>query len=453
MSHPTAPPGAPGTSDATGPTDLPGDVRHRSDPRLPTYLVAGFGALVAAVALGNAGVAMLGVPFLVLLVLGLRPSDPAAVRGEIRLLKERTVEGDVVEGEIRVDWDGMAEVDVTLAGSRGITPVDPAPTLGWALPYGTGPVTLPFQVRARSWGVHDLGALWVRIRRKDRFTVLERKVAVTPTLRVLPTELRLSRLLKPSEPRAFAGAHLSRTRGHGTDFAELRPYRPGDRLRDLSWGTSARLGTPWVTVHHPERTATVLLVMDTIFSREQRSTEAMARAARAAWAVASAHLRSQDRVGLLAPGRSAAWLMPRSGRRARWMLMEELLAVGRGAEDRSRRRRPRTRVVIPADALVVGVSSLRSQTFVPNLLRYRRSGHATVALVIDTLDLVPEGDGPAEVAARRLWLAQREAERRTLERGGVPTALVTAADGVGPAVLSLRRRMDALLHPTRAAAR
>jgi hypothetical protein len=132
------------------------------------------------------------------------------------------------------------------------------------------------------------------------------------------------------------------------------------------------------------------------------------------------------------------------------MLLDELLSVGRAAEDLSRRRRPRHRAVVPADALIVGVTSLRSQIFVPELLRYRRAGHSTLALVIDTSDLLPAAESRTEAAALRIWIAQREAERHTLERGGIPTALVTADDGVGPAVLTLRRRMAALQQPARA---
>lgn len=427
-------------------------VRRRADPRLPAYLVGGFGALVAAVATGQPALAALGAPFLVLAARGLADREPVAVRGEIRLGSTHAVEGDHIEGEARLDWDGEAEVDVVLAGGRGIRAVDPAPVVGWSLPDGRGPVTLPFRIEAGSWGVHDLGHLWARVRRPGSFTVWERRLAHAPTLRVLPTALRLSRLLKPAEPRAFAGMHLARLRGHGTDFAELRPYQPGDRLRDLSWGTSARLGVPWVRVNHPERTGTVVLVLDASFADEQGEGEGLARAARATWAVAAMHLRAQDRVGLLARGRTAVWLPPRSGRRARWMLLDELLSVGRAAQDPTRRRVHRRRVSLPADALIVGVTGLRSHAFVPSLVHYRRVGHATVVLVIDTSDLLPEPDGPEGEAARRIWFAERALERRTLEQAGIPTALVRGTSGVGAAVLSLRRRMNALLHPTRAAA-
>ena len=105
---------------------------------------------------------------------------------------------------------------------------------------------------------------------------------------------------------------------------------------------------------------------------------------------------------------------------------------------------------VPADALVVGVTSLLGHTFGPDLIRYRRSGHATVALVIDTSDLLPEPKDRVDVAARRLWFADRARERRALERAGIPTALVEGTTGVGAAVLALRRRMNALLQPTRA---
>ena len=426
--------------------------RKRPDPRVPAYWVAGFGALVFSIVTGQHEWAALGAPFVVLVAIGVMDRAPVGIRGHVSVHRDRAVEDDVIEGEAHVDWDGEAEVDVMLVGGRGFKPEDPAPVVGWPLPSGRGPRTLPFKLRARSWGVHDVGALWVRVRRPGSFAVEERMLAPSPTVRVLPTPLRLGRLLKPSEPRAFAGVHLARFRGHGTDFAELRPYRPGDRLRDLSWGTSARLGVPWVRVNHPERTGTVVLLLDTVFSEGEGKREALARAARTTWAVASMHLGAQDRVGIMARGRTSTWLPPRGGRRARWMVLDELLAVGRAAEDLSRRRRPRRHVAVPSDALIVGVTSLRSQTFTPHLLRFRHTGHATVALVIETSDLLPEARSPMDAAVRRIWFGQREAERHLLERSGIPTALVTPTEGVGAAILSLHRRMKAFRPPTRAGA-
>lgn len=415
----------------------------RPDPRLPAYLVAGLGAVVLAIATQRHELVALGAPFIALLALGLRDRRPLNLRGQVTLRTDRATEGDEIDGTIDLEWDGEAEVDVMLAGGRGMEPVEPSPVLGWSLPTGSETKRIAFTLRARAWGVHESGALWVRARRPGSLLTTEVKLAPGPTVRVLPTELRLSRLLKPGEPRAIAGMHTARLRGHGTDFAEMRPYRPGDRLRDLSWGTSARLGIPWVRVNHPERTGTVVILLDAMFSDVQR-TDALARAARAAWAVASMHLRAQDRVGLLARGRTTAWLPPRGGRRARLMVLDELLAVGGAAEDPTLRRYRRTRATIPADALVVGVTSLRSQTFVPELLHHRRVGHTTVALIVDTTDLLPESEDALDEAAKRIRIAQLEAERQALERGGVPTATVTADLGAGAAILALRRKLESL---------
>ncbi|MEZ4423586.1 MAG: DUF58 domain-containing protein [Gemmatimonadota bacterium] len=429
------------------------EARWRADPRLPAYLVAGFGALVAALATGQAVLVALGAPFLVLAALGLSDREPFALAGAVELDALRAVEGGEVAGTVTVEWRGDADVDVLLTGARGVTPVDPAPVLAWSLPAASGPATFRFRLRADAWGVHETGELWVRARRPGSLRMEERKLADAPTLRILPTTLRLSRLLEPTEARASAGMHVARQRGHGTDFAELRPYRPGDRLRDISWATSARLGTPWVRVNHPERTGTVLLLLDVVFGDDAGGNEALARAARAAWAVASAHLQVQDRVGLLATGRTAAWLPPRGGRRARWMLLDALLGVGGAAERQARPRGQRSRVEVPHDALIVGVSTLRSQMFLPPLLHYRRVGHAVAVLVIDTEDLLPDTGDAVDRATRALWRAQRDAERHALVRAGIPTALVTVTDGVGPAVQTLRRRLDALSHPNRAAVR
>lgn len=438
MTTPASP--APGSSTVRAAPSRTG--QWRSDPRLSAYLLAGFGGLVAALATGQPEWAALGAPFLALGAAGLRDVGSRGLGGQVRMDVTRVREGDLVEGQVRVEWQGEAEVDVRLAGWRGLTPVEPEPEVGWGLPAGRGPATLPFRLRAQSWGDHQLGALWVRLRRPGGLIMWEQEVARAPRLRVLPGPLRLKRLLRPAEPRAVAGMHLSRLRGRGTDFAELREYRAGDRMRDLSWSASARLGAPWVMVHHPERTGSVLLLLDGFQGGERARSEALARAARAAWAVASIHLRAQDRVGLLSQGPRPAWLPPQGGQRARWMLLDALLTVGSAVEDRSQRRRLGARVAVPADALVVGITSLRSRAFVGSLLHHRRAGHTTVALVLDTSDLLPDAADRLDQAVRRIWLADRAAVRHGLERGGVPTALVIQASGVAPAIAALQRRTE-----------
>lgn len=418
-----------------GPPDRP--LAERADPRLITYLAAAFVSLIGAMITGRYELVALGAPFAVLAAVGLADRAAPNVRGMIKVDSERVLEGDEIDGEVVLDWDGEAELDVMIASLRGVEPLDPMPVLAWALPRTHGPVALGFRVRAHTWGRHQLGHLWVQARRPGGLLLWEGKVAAGPDLRVLPAPMRLNRVLRPWEPRTVAGVHVSRQRGSGTDFAELRPYVPGDPLRGLSWSASARAGEPWVIVHHPERTGTVLLLLDAFFENDRVSKAAFARAAQAAWAVAAAHLRVQDRVGLMAIGRTTAWMPPRSGRRARWLLLDELLAVGRDTQD-ARYRGRRRRATVPHDALVVGITSLQSSAFIGDLVHHRRAGHTTVALVIDLTDLVPPPGDLVGNAAHRLWRAQLDLERQQLQRSGVPNALVTA-DGVAPAISLLRQ--------------
>jgi uncharacterized protein (DUF58 family) len=407
---------------------------------LIAYLVAGIASLLGAILAGRAELAAVGAPFAALALLGLADRRPPRVRAAVTVAAHRALEGDEIAGTVTVDWDGVAELDIVVDRLPGVAAVEPEPTLGWSLPALTGPVALGFRLRAETWGRHVLGDVHVRARRPNGLVEWEAAVAPGPTVRVLPRPLHLDALLQPSQPRAVAGAHLARVRGPGTDLAELRPYVPGDRLRDLSWAASARTGAPWVIVRHPERTGTVVVLLDASVDDSATGAEGLARAARAAWAVAEVHLRAQDRVGLLTGGRTTTWLPPTAGRRARWMLLDELLGVGGAAEDR-RMSRSRSRVDVPGDALVVAVTTLRSPVFNRQLVHHRRSGRTTAALVIDTADLVPPPADVVDAAAQRLWRAEIAVERHRLERAGVPTALV-AGDAVGPAISSLRRVVD-----------
>ena len=125
-----------------------GDGSIRPDPRLPAYLVAGLGAVVLAITTQRHELVALGAPFIALLTLGLRDRRPLNLRGQVTLRTDRATEGDEIEGTIDLEWDGEAEVDVMLAGGRGMEPVEPSPVLGWSLPTGSETERLPFTLRA-----------------------------------------------------------------------------------------------------------------------------------------------------------------------------------------------------------------------------------------------------------------------------------------------------------------
>jgi uncharacterized protein (DUF58 family) len=70
----------------------------------------------------------------------------------------------------------------------------------------------------------------------------------------LTVRRRLEGLLPGDQPTPAVGA--------GTELAQVRPYRPGDDVRQLDWNATARTGEPHVRVHVAERSVTTWLLID-----------------------------------------------------------------------------------------------------------------------------------------------------------------------------------------------
>jgi len=302
------------------------------DARLLPYAFIAIGGLGGAVFGGQPYLAMLSTPFLVALVLGLRRSGPVRVRTRVRVDRDRIVEGDSLAAHLEVEWDGSFDARLILNRLTGV--VREAGSSTSTARRGVVSLELPIRLQASQWGRHTLGEVWLRLRLPFGLLTWTGKVGSGPAVRVLPSAERLDRILHPRDSRAVWGQHPSRRLADGHEFAELHPYVPGDRLRDLNWAATARLRKPVVNRHHPELAGQVVVALDAFNDGSTGSTEALSRAARAAWALTSMHLRANDRVGLVGLGGSMHWLPPASGRRARYRLMDVLLQVGGDAAAR-----------------------------------------------------------------------------------------------------------------------
>jgi uncharacterized protein (DUF58 family) len=110
----------------------------------------------------------------------------------------------------------------------------------------------------------------------------------------------------------FAGHAESVFKGRGMEFEEVRPYVPGDEVRDIDWNVTARLGHPYVKRFVEERELTVLLVLDV--SRSMRfgtaGPEKLELAAELCAVLAFAALRNDDRVGLVLAGERVEHFVP-----------------------------------------------------------------------------------------------------------------------------------------------
>ncbi len=95
------------------------------------------------------------------------------------------------------------------------------------------------------------------------------------------------------------GAKLSKIKGRGVDFAEVRLYQPGDDIRTIDWNVTARKNKPHTKVFREERERPTLIVVDQtqnmFFGSRARlkSVAAAEVAARIAWQT----LAAGDRVG------------------------------------------------------------------------------------------------------------------------------------------------------------
>ncbi len=69
--------------------------------------------------------------------------------------------------------------------------------------------------------------------------------------------------LRPGQIRAaLSGGYLSRVRGRGMEFAEVRSYQAGDDVRSIDWRVTARQGKPHTKLFQEERERAVLLAID-----------------------------------------------------------------------------------------------------------------------------------------------------------------------------------------------
>jgi uncharacterized protein (DUF58 family) len=140
--------------------------------------------------------------------------------------------------------------------------------------------------------------------------------------------------------QGVAGDYHSVFKGRGMEFAEVRPYQPGDDLRTVDWNVSARMGHPFVKKYVEERDLTVFLVVDVSGSLSFGSRAILKRelAAEIAALLAFAAVRNQDRVGAaLVSDRLELFLEPRRRRNQVLRLVREILErPARGQTDLER---------------------------------------------------------------------------------------------------------------------
>lgn len=211
------------------------------------------------------------------------------------------------------------------------------------------------------------------------------------------------------------GAHLTRHVGPGVEYADIRPYVPGDQLRAVNWTVSARRGRLHVTQRLTDRAADVVVLIDGYRQPAGPASEATERVVRGAAQVVQTALRHGDRAGIVAlGGHHPRWLGADIGQRQFYRVLDTVLAAGDRFERTTGTLAPRA--AVPAGAIVIAFSTLLDTEFALALIDLRKRGH--VVLAVDVLASSPFED-EQDPLVDRMWALQRSAMYRDMATIGV----------------------------------
>jgi uncharacterized protein (DUF58 family) len=405
-------------------------------PRARNLATAALLGLLAAIVTGHAVLVLLAAPALGALALmpRRRPPEPEVT---VALSGVRCFEGEDVTVTATISVPGGRPLDeITLE-------LEPAPRA--ALVAGAaaqtflhaGQVTATWVVRPGRWGRYPPGTVLARAGLGGAQVLIR---AEPDPLEIFPRPARMRPRLVPAELLRRIGEHTGRAVGAGTEFAGLRPYQPGDQLRDVNRAVSIRRGQLHVNQRAAARAADLVIMIDAFGPAEgpvggRVADRTLDLAVHGAAALAAAYLRVSDRAGVVVLGGALRWLGPAPGMRQFYRVAELMLQARYDSwVTPDLDRIPRT--ALPPGTLVVALSPLLDPRGLAALTDLRRRGFPVI--VVDTLRDEPPA-GPAQAGlALRLWRLDRAATRSALRELGVP--VLRWADDAG---------LDSVLAPLR----
>jgi uncharacterized protein (DUF58 family) len=394
-------------------------VTRTATPKLGAYTaLAGIGLLGALVA-GRPELAAYAAPFAAVLVLGLSLARAPRVSAIFDLDHERQLQGETVGAELEVRSDQpVGRLELLLDLPPGLAAESPNPVvlrLDWHERR-----ELDYTLRCERWGAYLVGELVLRAPDAFGLLVHETTIERPQALKVYPRGEVLRRLVRPRETQAFAGSQVPRTRGEGIEFADLRPFVPGDRVRRVNWRATARRGEPWVNETHPERNSDVVIFLDTFVEARSEDEGTLDLAIRAASSLAAHYLREKDRVGLVAFGGVLNWLTASSGLVQFYRILDSILDAEIFLSYAWKDINLLPVRTLPPSALVIALSPLLDERAVRSLLDLRARGFDLAIVEISPEPFAPAGPRPLDELAHRLWVLRREALRSRYRRLGVP---------------------------------
>lgn len=251
----------------------------------------------------------------------------------------------------------------------------------------------------------------------------EREVEVIPVAPVFDARAPMP------HPQGLVGVDRSARPGEGSEFASIRAFQLGDRLRRIHWPSSLRSRTLNVTATYADHDSQVVVVVDAandvgVSGGIDGAPSTLDTTVRAAAALCEHYVRRGDRVGLqVSRSQRPIRVPPSTGRlHLRRMLsaLADVRAGGLLVEDRTEQR-----LKVDPGAMVIMCSPLISSANVERAVAL--SARGLIMVIIDTLppDLVPSlGESPRDDAllmlAWRVRMLERQADARVVTQAGIP---------------------------------
>jgi uncharacterized protein (DUF58 family) len=392
-------------------------------------------ALAAALVTGHAGLLLLAAPLLAALAatpLGHRPDEveinatASATRCFEREEIDLTVTATVADQMEAISFllDLPPEFGLMTGSAAQVTLDCHTAQASWT-------------VRPAVWGRRSIGPVQVTCRGRGGTWSTAVQAWAGP-IDVFPRPPAVRPRLVPPELLRRIGEHTGRAVGEGIEFAGVRPYLPGDRLRDVNWTVTSRRGQLHVNQRAAQRAADLVVMIDAFFEIGPRGETTLDTAVRGAAGLVAAYLRTGDRAGIVTLGGMLRWLGPAPGERQFYRIAEMVMGVRfRSDVTPDLERIPRT--ALPPGALVVLFSPLIDQRSLGALTDLRQRGFPVV--VVDVLRAEPPGLARSRMSdlALRLWRLDRDAQRFSLESAGIPVISWPAGEELDAAMAPVRR--------------
>jgi uncharacterized protein (DUF58 family) len=334
-------------------------------------------------------------------------------------------EGEATTWHVEVH-DPEGRVDDVAAVLEAPTWVDRQPIDGQVVVSlrDDGDESLAVVIRPIRWGSRRIGpVLVVASSAWGGFRCVPKGDERTRTLVALPQTSRFDASAPPVRTPGLVGVNRSPRPGSGTEFASIRPFQPGDRLRRVHWAQSLRTGTLHVTSTWADHDRHVVLLIDALNDVGESDgiggrASSLDVSVRAAGAIAEHYISTGDRVALSVIGaRGMQRLPPATGYRHLRRILEVMASIEPATDLVDNGRMPRG---LAQGTLVVMLSPLVSPTSLQRA--FTIAEHGLTVLVVDCLpaDITQrDPDEPNVGIAWRIRLLEREREIRRVSEAGI----------------------------------